>query len=122
MCLPARYAPPPTAAARRSGRRLNIVSAYCPMGTGGPLARVSAFGQGPAGRVHDPGAAATTLGLLCGAVTAVQGVLEFLLVVLGQGRLQDRAAVLAHRLDGLVGGDLLEHQEQRRGAGLEHAA
>src|SRR5262245_44512822 len=55
-------------------------------------------------------------------LTAVQRVLEFLLRVLGQGRLQDRAAVLAHRLDGLVGGDLLQHQEQRRGARLEHAA
>ena len=56
------------------------------------------------------------------AVCAVQGVLEFLLAFLGQGGLQDGAAELAHGLDGLVRGDLLDHQEQRRGAGLEHAA
>jgi len=32
----------------------------------------------------------------------MQGLLQFLLVFLGQGRLQDRAAVLAHRLDAMV--------------------
>src|SRR5689334_22919996 len=53
---------------------------------------------------------------------AVQCVLEFLFGVLGQRCLQDRAAVLAHRLDGLVGGYLLQHQEQRRVARLDHAA
>src|SRR5580700_1586630 len=51
----------------------------------------------------------------------VQRFLEFLLVIVGQRGLQHGAAVPAHRLDGLVRGDLLHHQEQRRGARLEHA-
>src|SRR5215472_16174278 len=44
------------------------------------------------GRTYEP------CGLLGGCLPAVQCVLEFLLVVLGQGGLQDSAAVLAHRL------------------------
>src|SRR5450432_2999595 len=75
------------------------------------------------GRASFPGSMVSTIGwlsALCWA--AVQGVLEFLLAVLGQGGLQHGAAVLAHRLDGLVRGDLLHHQEQRRGARRQHAA
>src|SRR5208282_3216410 len=52
---------------------------------------------GLGGRV---GRDAGSCGLLRGCLTPVQSVLEFLLVVLGQRRLQDRAAVLAHRVDG----------------------
>src|SRR5215831_1614615 len=50
----------------------------------------------------------------------VQRRLQFPLVFLGQRGLQDGAAVLAHRLDRLVGRDLLQHQEQARCARLEH--
>src|SRR5690242_10164318 len=56
------------------------------------------------------------------SLIAVQRVLEFGFGFLGQGGLQDRAAVLAHRLDSLVRGHLLQHQEQRRVARLDHAA
>jgi len=52
----------------------------------------------------------------------VQGVLEFLLVLLGQRGLQDGAAVLAHRLEGLVRRRLLQHQEQRGRARLDQIA
>jgi hypothetical protein len=51
----------------------------------------------------------------------VQDVLEFLLAFLGQGGHQHGAALLAHRLDGLVRGDLLHHQEQSGDAWLQHA-
>ena len=57
-----------------------------------------------------------------GRRTAGQRLLEFLLIVRRQGGLQDRSAVFAHRLDGLVRCHLLQHQEQRRGAQLDHAA
>src|ERR1700687_5553452 len=60
-------------------------------------------------------------GLLRGCL-AVQGVLEFLLVFLGQGGLQDRAAVFAHRFYGLVGSYFLQQQEQRGSARFEHVA
>src|SRR5690348_4893838 len=57
-----------------------------------------------------------------GVGLAVEGVLQFLLALLGQRGLDHRAAVLAHRLDGLVRGDLLHHQEQARCSRLQHAA
>jgi len=52
----------------------------------------------------------------------VQGLLELGLALLGQRGLQHGAAVLAHRFDCLVRRYLLQEQEQRRGAGLEHVA
>src|SRR3984957_2201547 len=82
-----------------------------------------AGGRSAPGYALDPGAGCElgSRGSLRGRL-AVQGVLKFLLVVLGQRGLQDRAAILAHRLDSLVRGDLLQHQEQCGGAWLDHAA
>jgi hypothetical protein len=57
-----------------------------------------------------------------GRAPAVQRLLELRLAFLGQRGLQHRAAVLAHRLDGLVRGHLLHHQEQRGRARRDHAA
>src|SRR5207248_1233955 len=53
---------------------------------------------------------------------AVQGILKVLLALLGQRGLEHGAAELAHCIDGLVRGDLLHHQEQRRGTRLDHPA
>src|SRR6476661_4047306 len=53
---------------------------------------------------------------------AVQGLLEVRLAFLGQRGLEHGTAVLAHRVDGLVRGDLLHHEEQRRGSRLQQVA
>src|SRR6266566_6917503 len=50
---------------------------------------------------------------------AVQGVLEFLLPFLAERGFEDGATVLAELVDGLVRGDLLHHEEERGGAGLQ---
>src|SRR5215813_5501103 len=52
----------------------------------------------------------------------MQRFLQLLLGLLGQGSLEDGAAVLGQRLRGLVRGHLLDHHEQRRRAGLQHLA
>src|SRR5215469_18970581 len=72
--------------------------------------------DGPTGLLRLPVA---KRGLLRALALPVQRRLQFLLVFLGQRGLQDGAAILAHRLDGLVRGDLLQHQEQARRARLE---
>src|SRR5215831_17803399 len=53
---------------------------------------------------------------------AMQLVLQLLLGLLGQGGLEDGAAVLGQPIHGLVRGHLLDHHEQRRRAGLQHVA
>src|SRR5512132_1224984 len=52
----------------------------------------------------------------------VQGVLQLVLCVFRERRLQHRAAELAHRGDRLVRRRLFEDQEERRSSGLEHLA
>src|SRR4029453_13396721 len=59
------------------------------------------------------------LGRLLAGALAVQRVLELLLGLIRQRTLEDGAAVLRHRLHGLVRGHLLDHHEQRLGAGLD---
>src|SRR3954470_12869910 len=62
-------------------------------------------------------------GLLLGGLlplVAVQGGLQLGLGVLGERRLEHRAAVLGHGLHRLVRRDLVDDQEEGRGAGLEH--
>src|SRR3954463_5453704 len=53
---------------------------------------------------------------------AVKRFLQLALGFLGQRGLEHRPAVLAQPVHGLVGRDLLDHDEQRRGAGLQHVA
>src|SRR3954466_4198364 len=53
---------------------------------------------------------------------AVQSLLQLGLGLLGERRLQDGAAELAQRLDGLVRRPRLDHEEQRRAAGLQLVA
>src|SRR4051794_26590728 len=50
----------------------------------------------------------------------VQFLLELLLGLLGQRRLQHGPTELTKCVNRLVGGDLLDHEEECRGAGLEH--
>src|SRR5690242_13521523 len=93
-------------------------------GTGAPVSATGVSGSA-AGVSGTPVAWSGSPGMRVlpgNSLIAVQRVLEFLFGLLGQGGLQDRAAVLAHRLDGLVGGHLLQHQEQRRVARLDYAA
>src|SRR5215472_4444262 len=53
---------------------------------------------------------------------AMQRVLQLLLGLLGEGGLEDGAAVLGQRIHGLVRGHLLDHHEERRRAGVQHLA
>src|SRR5215471_7999160 len=95
-----------------------------PFASSGALVPASpVIARSPSRRSHARrSCSAQTARLLGCRLASVQGFLELLLVLLGQGGLQHGAAELAHGLDGLVRGDLLQHQEQRRGARLQHVA
>src|SRR4051794_37958028 len=116
----ARAAEPPTARKRTHSARPAIAATACTASIG--------FDAAPRARPRLSRATAPNVKTAIQSISsggrggAVQRLLELGLGVLGQRRLQDGAAVLAEPFDRLVGGHLLDDDEQRRRARLEHVA